>query len=84
MARPSDFTEQDDTALVMVKSGTCLLTNAWTNRATATSESVPVVAVTAGTAIVDKLIGMGGNWICKPKVVRTGGNLTADATVTTA
>ena len=48
MARPSDFTDQQDTALVMVKGGTCLLTHTWVNRAAATAESVPVVAVSGG------------------------------------
>jgi hypothetical protein len=48
MARPGDFTDQQDTALVMVKGGVCLLTNTWVNRATATAESVPVVAVSGG------------------------------------
>lgn len=84
MARPADFTDQKDTALIMVKGGTALITNTWTNRATATAQTVPVVAVSGGVAYVDRVIGMGGNWSAKPKVVRTGGTLVADASVTTA
>ena len=84
MARPSDFTDQQDTALVMVKGGTCLLTHTWVNRAAATAESVPVVAVSGGQAHVSTLMGMGGNWTGKPKTVRTGGVLVADATVVAA
>ena len=59
MARPSDFTDQKDTALIMVQGGTALITNTWTNRATATSESVPVVAVSGGSAYVTRVIGHG-------------------------
>ena len=84
MARPSDFTDQQDTALVMVTGGVCLLTHTWVNRATATAESVPVVAVSGGQAHVSTLMGMGGNWTGKPKTVRTGGVLVADATVVAA
>ncbi|GAA2733883.1 hypothetical protein GCM10009867_12770 [Pedococcus aerophilus] len=84
MARPSDFTDQRDTALIMVQGGTALITNTWTNRASATPESVPVVAVSGGLAYVSLLIGMGGNWSGKPRVVRTGGTLVPDATVTAA
>jgi hypothetical protein len=82
MARPTDFTDQRDTALVMVMGGTAILQNTWTNRATATSESVPIVAVSGGTAYVDRLIGMGGNWSGKPRVTRTAGTLVNDGTVT--
>ena len=84
MARPSDFTDQQDTALVMVTGGVCLLTHTWVNRATATAESVPVVAVSGGQAHVSTLMGMGGNWTGKPKTSRTGGVLVADSTVTAA
>lgn len=84
MARPSDFTDQQDTALVMVQGGVCLLTNTWVNRAAAVPESVPVAAVSGGTAYVERLIGMGGNWTGKPRVVRTAGTLVADASVTAA
>jgi len=84
MARPSDFTDQSDTALVMVQGGTALLANTWTNRATATAESVPVVAVSGGQAYVSTVLGMGGNWSGKPKAVRTGGVLVADGTVAAA
>ena len=48
MARPSDFTDQKDTALIMVQGGTALLDYTCTNRASATSESVPVVSVSGG------------------------------------
>ncbi|GAA2738944.1 hypothetical protein GCM10009867_32860 [Pedococcus aerophilus] len=84
MARPSDFTDQTDTALIMVKAGTVLLTNTWTCRASATSESVPVVHVTGGAAYVSRLMGMGGTWAGKPKVVRSAGTLIADETATLA
>ena len=84
MARPSDFTDQKDTALVMVQGGTALITNTWTNRASATSESVPVVAVSGGTAYVDRLIGMGGNWAGRPLVAKSAGTLVADVTARVA
>jgi len=84
MARPADFTDQQDTALVMVRGGVCLLSNTWVNRANATSETVPVVAVSGGVAHVSTLIGMGGNWTGKPRVVRTAGVLVADGTVAAA
>ncbi|KQU70852.1 hypothetical protein ASD62_07320 [Phycicoccus sp. Root563] len=84
MARPTDFKDQKDTALIMVQGGTALITNTWTNRATATPESVPVVAVSGGAAYVSRVMGMGGNWAGKPKVVRTGGTLVPDATVAAA
>jgi len=84
MARPSDFTDQKDTALVMVQGGTALISNTWTNRASATSESVPVVAVSGGSAYVDRLIGMGGNWTAKPVVARSSGTLVADSTARVA
>ena len=44
----------------MVQGGAALLTNTWTNRASATSESVPVVSVSGGTAYVTLVMGMGG------------------------
>jgi hypothetical protein len=84
MARPSDFTDQRDTALVMVKGGTALITNTWTCRASATSESVPVVAVSGGSAYVTRVMGMGGNWSGRPRVVRTAGALVADESVAAA
>ncbi|KQZ87410.1 hypothetical protein ASD62_17645 [Phycicoccus sp. Root563] len=84
MARPTDFTDQKDTALIMVKGGTALITNTWTCRASATSESVPVIAVSGGAAYVSRVMGMGGAWAGKPKVVRTSGTLVADETVTVA
>ena len=83
MARPSDFKDQQDTALVMVQGGVCLLSSTWVNRASATAESVPIVAVSGGVAHVSTLMGMGGNWTGKPRAVRTGGVLVADTTVTT-
>ena len=84
MARPTDYTDQRDTALVMVQGGVCLLTNTWVNRATATTEEVPVVAVSGGEVHVSTLIGMGGNWTGKPKAARTGGVLVTDTTVAAA
>lgn len=66
MARPTDFTDQRDTALVMVQGGVCVLSTTWTNRATATPETVPVVDVTGGACHVDRMLGMGGNWTGKP------------------
>jgi hypothetical protein len=84
MARPSDFTDQRDTALVMVKGGTALITNTWTCRASATPESVPVVEVSGGSAYVTRVMGMGGSWAGKPRVTRTAGTLVADESVTAA
>ena len=84
MARPTDFTDQKDTALIMVQGGTALITNTWTCRASAASESVPVIAVSGGAAYVSRVMGMGGSWAAKPKVVRTGGTLVADETMTVA
>ena len=84
MASPAKFTDQKDTGMVMVTGGVCLLSNTWVNRATTATETVPVVAVSGGQAHVSTTIGMGGNWVGKPKVVRTGGTLVADATVTAA
>lgn len=84
MARPGDFTDQTDTALVMVQGGVCLVDKVWSNRATATSEAVPVVAVSGGYADVARVMGMGGNWTGKPRVARTGGSLISDASVTAA
>lgn len=81
MARPGDFTDQQDTALVMVQGGVCLLTNTWVNRAAAATEAVAVVSVSGGEAHISTLMGMGGNWSRKPRVVRTGGILVADTTV---
>ena len=37
-------------------------TNTWVNRASATPETVPVVAVSGGRVHVTRTIGMGGNW----------------------
>jgi hypothetical protein len=84
MARPADFTDQKDTALIMVQGGTALITNTWTNRATATAESVPVVAVSGGSAYVTRVIGMGGTWANKPLVTRTSGALVSDGSVRAA
>lgn len=84
MARPADFTDQQDTALVMVQGGVAILTNVWTNRATAASEAVPVVAVSGGQALVSGVMGMGGNWSGKPRATRTGGTLTADGSLAVA
>ncbi|KQU66281.1 hypothetical protein [Phycicoccus sp. Root101] len=84
MARPTDFTDQRDTALIMVKGGTALITNTWTCRATATASSVPVVAVTGGAAYVSRILCAGGNWADKPVATRTAGVLIADETVTVA
>jgi hypothetical protein len=84
MANPAKFTDQKDTGMIMVAGGVCLLSNTWVNRATTATETVPVVAVSGGQAHVSTLIGMGGNWVGKPKVVRTGGTLVTDTTVTAA
>jgi hypothetical protein len=84
MARPSAFTDQQDSGLVMVQGGTVLMTNTWTNRATATAETVPVVAVSGGTAYVTRTIGMGGNWTGKPRESRSSGTLVPDASVAVA
>lgn len=83
MARPGDYTDQADTASVMVQGGVLSLDTVWTNRANATSETTPVVAVTGGTAHVEKVFGMGGNWSGLPRLKRTAGNLVADASVLT-
>jgi hypothetical protein len=66
----------------MVQGGTALLTNTWTNRASATPETVPVVSVSGGAAYLTLVMGMGGNWTGKPRVSRTGGTLVPDASVT--
>jgi hypothetical protein len=84
MARPADFTDQKDTALIMVQGGTALITNTWTNRASATAESIPVVAVSGGSAYVTRVIGMGGTWANKPLVTRTSGALVSDGSVRAA
>ena len=84
MARPADFTDQQDTALIMVQGGTALITNTWTNRASATAESIPVVAVSGGSAYVTRVIGMGGTWANKPLVTRTSGALVSDGSVRAA
>ncbi len=80
MARPTDFTDQVDKALIMVQDGTVLLTNTWTCRANATAETVPIMAATGGTVYVDRMIGMGGVWAGKPGV-RSTGTLVSDASV---
>ena len=84
MARPADFTDQKDTALIMVQGGTALITNTWTNRASATAESIPVVAVSGGSAYVTRVMGMGGAWVNKPLVTRTAGALVSDTSVRAA
>ena len=84
MARPSDFIDQQDSGLIMVKGGTALITNTWTCRATATAETVPVVAVSGGSVYLSRVIGMGGTWSGKPRVSRTAGALVADESVTAA
>jgi len=84
MARPADFTDQKDTALIMVQGGTALITNTWTNRASATAESIPVVAVSGGSAYVTRVMGMGGTWVNKPLVTRTAGALVSDTSVRAA
>ena len=84
MARPSDFTDQQDNGLIMVKGGTALITNTWTCRATATAETVPVVAVSGGSVYLSRVIGMGGTWSGKPRVSRTAGALVTDESVTAA
>lgn len=83
MARASDFTDQVDTALVMVQGGVAIFDKVWTNRATSpnTPESVPVFAVSGGVLDVSSVYGMGGNWAGKPRAVRTAGTLVADASV---
>ena len=43
-----------------------------------------MVAVSGGQAHLANLMGMGGNWSSRPKVVRTGGVLVTDTTVTAA
>ena len=43
-----------------------------------------MVAVSGGTAYVDRLIGMGGNWAGRPLVASSAGTLVADATARVA
>ena len=81
MARPTDFTDQRDTALVMVQGGVCVLDKVWTGKASATHSSVPVVEVTGGVCTVDRVFNVqpfGGT----PTVRKVGGTLRQDATVT--
>jgi hypothetical protein len=83
MARPSDFTDQTDTALIMVTGGVCLLTNVWTCRASLTPESVPIVAATGGSTFVSRVIRAGGTSTTLPQVKRVSpATVVADASVT--
>lgn len=83
MYRPSDFTDQVDTALIMVQGGTVSVDGVWTNRANNVAESVPIVAVSGGRANVKEVYGM-GSWSSLPRAVRTGGTLVTDQSVTAA
>lgn len=86
MARPSDYTDQTDTGLVMVSGGRALVDGVWYNRAnvpgtsTPVAETVPLVAVSGGVAHVKNAFGM-GSWSGLPRVARTGGQLVSDASV---
>lgn len=82
MYRPTDYTDQTDTAMVMVQGGACLLTNVWVCRANGVPESVPVVQVSGGVARLINIMGV-GSWTGLPQAVRTGGTLTADNSVRT-
>ncbi|HET8768107.1 MAG TPA: hypothetical protein VFM86_12360, partial [Pedococcus sp.] len=90
MARPSDFTDQQDTGYIMVLGGTALINNVWVNKAnlpgtsTQVSETVPVVDVRAGTAYVSTVIGCGSGWAAKPLAKASGGTLVADQSVRTS
>ncbi|WP_157606414.1 hypothetical protein [Phycicoccus sp. Soil802] len=89
MARPSDFTDQADTAYIMVLGGTALIANVWVNKAnkpgtsTQVAETVPVVDVRGGTAYVSTVIGCGSGWATKPLAKASGGTLVADQSLRT-
>ena len=80
MARPGDYTDRADTASIMVTGGTASFDTVWTNRASATAETVPVIAVSGGRARVGGIWGM-GSWSGLPRAVRTGGTLKTDDSV---
>lgn len=82
MARPTDYTDQRDTALVMVQGGVCVLSNTWTGKATATPDTVPIVETSGtGVAHVTGLFGVQplGATV---RARKAGGTLITDATVT--
>lgn len=81
MARPADFTDQRDTALIMVTAGFALITNVWTGKASATPDTVPVVETSGtGTVYVSRVIGVQplGSVVRARKV---SGTLVADSTL---
>ena len=87
MYRPSDFTDQVDTALIMVSGTTSrvLIDSVYTCRANTVPETVPIVRVTGGTVCAEHIFGMGGTgnpWSGLPRVQRSGGTLHNDATTT--
>jgi hypothetical protein len=89
MARPTDFTDQKDTGLIMVLAGVALITNVWTLRAnvpgssTPVAEAVPVVDVIGGAAYVSRVIGLG--WSGQPLVRKaTAAAAVIDASVRAA
>lgn len=89
MARPTDFTDQKDTALVMVTGGVCILTNTWSAKANIPGTSTPVSAAIlevsgTGTAYVSRVIPTQPMDGSKPPVRRVAGTLIADDTVTLA
>lgn len=87
MARPSDFTDRLDSALVMILGGTAILDKFMVNRAnvpgTSTQVDVPVVSV-QGTAKANiaKIYGM-QSFTAKPRVIKSAtAEVIADLTVT--
>lgn len=81
-ARPTDFTDRADTALIMVKGGTASLTNTWASGSSTTAGSVPVIAVSGGSAYVSRVLGDVG--ATRARGARTGGTLVADDTLMVA
>src|SRR5918993_18359 len=87
MYRPSDFTDQTDSALVMVSgsSSRVLIDSVYTLRANGVPESVPILRVTEGVVCAEHIFGIGGTgnpWAGLPRVQRSGGTLHHDATST--
>lgn len=81
MARPSDYTDQTDTGFVMVQGGVAIFDKVWSGKATA-APAAPVFAVSGGTLSVRDAYQVQPMDGTKPKVVRTGGTVVNDGSVT--
>jgi len=86
MARPSDYTDQADTALIMVTGGVAAFSNLSVNKATATSAAVPVIDVQGGTAYIGQVMALTGYTVGQqlPAKVATAAKLVSDASLKTA